>query len=91
MKKVWKIYFKLLIIILLIGFVINLTSCATSKKTNSCDCPSYTMKIPYEDTIVFDKVHDHFYFDGHPYCLFIESFTIIETDTIYLELNYDIN
>ena len=31
MKKIWEIYFKLLIITLLIGFTINLTSCKTNK------------------------------------------------------------
>ena len=33
MKKIWEIYFKLLIITLLIGFTINLTSCLTRQKT----------------------------------------------------------
>lgn len=92
MKKVWKIYFKLLIITLLIGFTINLTSCATSKKAKPCSqCPSYTMKIPYVDTIIFDEIHDHIYLDEQYYCIYIESFTTIETDTIYLEFYYETN
>jgi len=90
MKKVWEIYFKLLIITLLIGFTINLTSCATSKKAKPCSqCPSYTMKIPYVDTIIMESLHYHL--EEEHLCSWVPKDTNIYYDTIYLEFYYETN
>lgn len=63
-------------------------ACKTTQKSKPCnDCPSFsTVKIPYIDTIIFDEMHNHIYLDGQNHCLYVESFTTVEVDTIYLEL-----
>jgi hypothetical protein len=97
MKKIWEIYFKLLIITLLIGFTINLTSCLTRQKTfrpknKPCTCieygqinkTSYTMSIPYTDTIIMSSLHYHL--EDEYICSWVPADTNIYNDTLYLEV-----
>jgi len=76
------------IILIALSFLL-FTSCKTQQKARPCtQCPSYTsIQIPYVDTIVFNEVHQHFYFDEQYHCMYIESFTTIEIDTLYLEFH----
>ena len=101
MKKIWEIYFKLLIITLLIWFTINLTSCLTRQKTfrpknKPCTCieygqinkTSYTMSIPYTDTIIMSSLHYHL--EDEYICSWVPADTNIYNDTLYLEVYYEV-
>ena len=101
MKKIWEIYFKLLIITLLIGFTINLTSCLTRQKTfrpknKPCTCieygqinkTSYTMSIPYTYTIIMSSLHYHL--EDEYICSWVPADTNIYNDTLYLEVYYEV-
>ena len=101
MKKIWEIYFKLLIITLLIGFTINLTSCLTRQKTfrpknKPCTCieygqinkTSYTMSIPYTDTIIMSSLHYHL--EDEYICSWVPADTNNYNDTLYLEVYYEV-
>lgn len=83
MEKIWEIYFKLLIITLLIGFTINLTSCKTNKDVN-CDAYSETLIIPYTDTIIMSSLHYHL--EDEYICSWVPADTNIYNDTLYLEV-----
>jgi len=75
-------------ILLIVMAFFLFVACKTTQKANPCnDCPSFSIiTIPYTDTIIFNEIHDHLHLDGQYHCLYIESFTTIEIDTIYLEI-----
>lgn len=88
MIRDWETFIKLLIVTLLIGFIIILTSCKTNKDVN---CDAYgkvnILKIPYTDTIVMESLHYHL--DEEQLCCWVPKDTNIYTDTLFLELHYD--
>lgn len=76
---------KKLITILLCALI--LTSCKTTE-----DCGCYSQHIPIKDTIIIPDLHDHVEFEGETYCLYIEGFTYVEEDTLWVEcLKFDVN
>ena len=76
-----------IIVVVMVGMML-FYSCATQKKSNPCTtCPSYTtIKIPYNDTIYFNEVHDHIKLDNMNFCFYIEAFSFPYSDTIYLDI-----
>ena len=76
--------------IIVIVFVVMMFcyGCKTQKNVNPCsECPTFTsIKIPYHDTIYFDRVHEHIELDCKNYCFYIEEFSFPYTDTIYLDI-----
>ena len=97
MIRDWETYIKLLIVTLLIGFIILLTSCLTRQKTfkpknKPCTCidyvekhkPTYTMGIPYTDTIIMESLHYHL--EDEYICSWVPADTNVYCDTLYLEV-----
>ena len=85
----------------MIGFTINLTSCLTRQKTfrpknKPCTCieygqinkTSYTMSIPYTDTIIMSSLHYHL--EDEYICSWVPADTNIYNDTLYLEVYYEV-
>ena len=79
---------KLCWIAFLILTILLFTSCKTTKRAKPCkECPQFTtMKIPYHDTIYFERIHDHIELNCKNYCIYIEESSFPYTDTIYLDV-----
>lgn len=83
MIRDWETSIKIIIITLLIGFTIILTSCKTNKDVN-CDAYSRTLAIPYTDTIIMSSLHYHL--EDEYICSWVPADTNIYNDTLYLEV-----
>ena len=97
MIRDWETYIKLLIVTLLIGVIILLTSCLTRQKTfkpknKPCTCidyvekhkPYYTMVIPYTHPIIMSSLHYHL--EDEYICSWVPADTNVYCDTLYLEV-----
>lgn len=72
---------KFLLKIIIFSFLITqiISSCKTQKQT----CNSYFVyKIPYEDSIVQNQLHEHYYFDSTQHCIFLKKEIKYYKDTI---------
>jgi hypothetical protein len=72
---------------LLFGIIV--IALAASCKTSKAKCEAYSyyyMNLPYTDTIIMERYHEHFHLAGDPRCIYMPTDTLVYHDTLCIEI-----
>ena len=72
---------------LLFGIIV--IALAASCKTSKANCDAYGhyyMNLPYTDTIIMERYHEHFHLADNPRCIYMPIDTLVYYDTLRIDI-----